>query len=696
MKNHPPTSNAAAENGRDLAKNLKHIGRGEAAFPVLHREPVRLVPLDANTLTIGSGTDADLVLHDATVGSQHARIESDQGQYFLRDLHSESGTFVNGRAITRESLTIGNLIHIGSYLFLFKGTHLVWIKQSSAPTLACLNLCQKANDIVLLDDVTLFFQPGEFIGLLGPSGAGKTTLLNALHGFHPAQSGKVFLDGEPLYEKYDRLSHQLGFVPQTDLVHPELNARQALDFVSKLRLPKLSAMERFRLVEETLSVVDLQERADLTIALLSGGQRKRVAVGVELLCKPGVLFLDEPTSGLDPGTEAKLMVKLKQLANLGKTVICTTHTMGNVDLFDKIAVLVPGGKLAFFGTPAEARTFFDVEHPIDLYDRLEDKTPADWQQLYRRTDAAQAVKAQAAKVRLPKPLKEQMPTKPPEPATVLGQWAVLSHRFAQVLFSDAQNFAIALVQAVVMSHLICLVMGDMPAISFLLVISSLWFGCSSSAQQLVRERSIYRRERMVNLRLDSYLFSKFWLLAIIGAVQCTLMLAMVRMWKDEIDWPIMLPVMVLASWNGIAMGLIISALASTADKATAIVPMILLPQIILAGVLTPLGNMSPAMSIGSKVVVARWANQAMEVSLMEGKTINADFLHDEANLRPLWNLYPEFNLWKDDGRRDFLRKYNDTVVRRQSWLTGAFTALVGFLIAQMIAAAVVLRKQDVF
>lgn len=686
----------AAENGRDFAKNLKHIGRGETAFPELHREPVRLVPLDSNALKIGSGTDADLVLHDTAVASTHACIEWDQGRYFVRDLRSETGTFVNGRAVSRESLTAGNLIHIGSYLFLFKGTHLVWIKQSSAPTLACLNLCQKAGDTVLLDDITLYFQPGEFVGLLGPSGAGKTTLLNALHGFHPAQSGKVYLDGEPLYEKYDRLSHQLGLVPQADLVHPELTPRQALDFVCKIRLPTLSATERFRLVEETLSVIDLQERADLAISMLSGGQRKRVAVGVELLCKPGVLFLDEPTSGLDPGTEAKLMMKLKQLAELGKTIVCTTHIMDNVDLFDRIAILVPGGKLAFFGTPAEALTFFDVERPIDLYDRIEDKSPSEWQQVYRKTVTAQTVRAQAAKERLPKPLKEQMPSKPPQPATALGQWLVLSHRFGQVLFSDAQNLAITLLQAVAMSHLICLAMRDMPAISFLLIISSLWFGCSSSAQQLVRERSIYRRERMVNLRLDSYLFSKFCLLAIIGAVQCTLMLAMVRMWRSDIDWPIMLPTMLLASWNGIAMGLIVSALASTADKATAIVPMILLPQIILAGVLTPLGNMNSAMAVASNAIVARWANQAMEVSLMEGKTISAEMLQDRPNVRPLWNLHPEFNLFTDDGRREFLRKYNDTVVRRQSLLAGDFAAMGGFLIAQMIAAAVVLRRQDVF
>jgi ABC transport system ATP-binding/permease protein len=686
----------AADDVPAFAQHIRRLARGEPAIPELHRELVRIIPMPHTSMTIGSGAEADLILHDLGVSPVHALVECDQGKLFLRDLHSATGTFVNGQRITRELLEMGDLVHIGAYLFCFKDTHLVWLRQPQAPTLAALNLCRRAGDTVLLDDITLVLQPAEFIGLLGASGAGKTTLLDALHGYHPAESGRVFLDGEPLYEKYERLSHLLGYVPQADLVHAELTTRQALDFVCKLRLPQMNAEERGRLVDETLAVLDLFERANLAIGKLSGGQRKRVAVGVELLCKPGIIFLDEPTAGLDPGTEARLMRTLKQLTELGKTIVCTTHIMDNVDLFDRIAIMAAGGKLAFFGTPAEARKYFDIARPIELYDRLEEKSPADWQQQFRKSDEYKSVQALAAKERQPRPLAQQLQTQPAPAPSALAQWGTLTHRFARILCADFNTLGVALLQAVVMSNLICLVLREMPSIAFFLVVSALWFGCSGAAQQLVRERSIYHRERMVNLRLDAYLLSKFCLPGIIGAVQCVLMLAIVRCWKDDVVWPIMLPTLILASWNGVAIGLIISALAGSADKATSIVPLSLLPQIILAGVLTPIADMNTATSVASHAIAARWANQAMEVSLFEGKTINADLMKDEANLRPLWNLHPDYDLGSVEGRQKFLQENDGKTIRRSRWLGIDAAVLVGFVVMQLVAVAVILRRQDVF
>jgi ABC-type multidrug transport system ATPase subunit len=687
---------SSSEKLPSFADHLRQLARGEPAFPEIDHHPVRVIPLGRSNLTFGSGTDSEVVLPDESVAPAHAMLEFDGGIYFLRDLRSGAATFVNGKAITRESLSPGDLIYIGAYLFCFKSNHLAWIRQPGAPTLAALNLSQKAGEAVLLDDVTLVVQPGEFVGILGPSGAGKTTLLDALYGFRPAQSGRVFLDGDPLYEEYDRLAHQMGYVPQAELVHPELTPTQALEFVFKLRRPSATPEERSRTIAETLAVLDLEDRAELPIAKLSGGQRKRVAVGVELLCKPGVMFLDEPTAGLDPGAEAKLMRKLKQLAELGKSIICTTHIMDNVELFDKIAIIAAGGKLVFFGTPVEARRFFQVARPVEIYDRLEERTAHDWQQLYRKHDAFKAMQVQASKERKPRPVGRQLQSEPPSPPGFFEQCATLTHRFARILASDAQNLGLALLQAVLMSNIICLVMNDMPAISFMLVISALWFGCSGAAQQLVRERSIYRRERMVNLRLDAYVFSKFGLLALIGTVQCALMLGIVRFWNPDVVWSVMLPAMILASCNGIAMGLIISALASTADKATAIVPLVLLPQIIFAGVLTPIGDMGPATNALSYAMVARWANQAMEVSLCEGKTVDAELLKNEAYLRPLWNLNTEYNLWKDDGRQRFLQERGNTIIERRRWLAADFGVLAGFVVAQLLASAILLRRQDVF
>src|SRR5262249_3524143 len=192
--------------------------------------------------------------------------------------------------------------------------------------------------------VSLLLQPGEFVGVIGPSGSGKTTLLKALSGLQPAQSGRVLVNGEPLYEQYDRLRRQIGYVPQENSIHCELTSRQVLRYAGGLRLAgRLTRAELRRPVRETLDPLDLAHPADVPVAQLSGGQRRRVSVGVELLSRPGVLFLDEPTSGLDSSTETRLMRTFKQLASNGRTVVCTTHVLEDIDLFDKVAVLAPGG-----------------------------------------------------------------------------------------------------------------------------------------------------------------------------------------------------------------------------------------------------------------------------------------------------------------------------------------------------------------
>ncbi len=304
-----------------------------------------------------------------------------------------------------------------------------------------------------------------------------------------------------------------------------------------------------------------------------------------------------------------------------------------------------------------------------------------------------ACKPSQRKEHQPRPLAQQLQTQAPPPPSALAQWGTLTHRFARILCADFNTLGVALLQAVVMSNLICLVLREMPSVAFLLVVSALWFGCAGAAQQLVRERSIYRRERTVNLRLDTYLMSKFCLLALIGAVQCALMLGIVRCWKDDIVWPIMLPSLILASWNGVAIGLIISCLAGSADRATSIVPWSLLPQITSwQNVLIPIADMNPATSVASHAIAARWANQAMEVSMFEGKTINPDLLKDEANLRPLWNLHPDYDLGSVEGRQRFLQENDGKTIRRARRLGIDAAVLVGFLVVQLTAVAVLLRR----
>ena len=223
----------------------------------------------------------------------------------------------------------------------------------------------------LLDEVCLSIQPNEFVGLLGPSGAGKSTLMDSLNGMRPASSGQVLVNNLDLYQHLESLKQSIGYVPQDDIIHRELTVYSTLYYVARLRLSRdISTKEINQIVGEVMDVTGLSERRDVPISQLSGGQRKRVSIAVELITKPSVIFLDEPTSGLDPATEEKVMKLFRQIAESGRTVILTTHAMENVKLFDKL-VLLMRGKLVFYGKPDEALAHVGAESFKDLYDKLE-------------------------------------------------------------------------------------------------------------------------------------------------------------------------------------------------------------------------------------------------------------------------------------------------------------------------------------
>jgi ABC-type multidrug transport system ATPase subunit len=228
------------------------------------------------------------------------------------------------------------------------------------------------GQICLLDNVSLVIQPNEFVGLLGPSGAGKSTLMDAMNGMRPASSGNVLINNLDFYSNLDALKQSIGYVPQDDIIHRELTVYRTLFYVAKLRLSgDVSKQEINQIIDEVLDVTGLSERRNVPVGQLSGGQRKRVSIAVELITKPSVIFLDEPTSGLDPATEEKIMRLFRQIAESGRTVVLTTHAMENVKLFDKIVVLI-GGKLAFYGTPDEALKYLNAKNFKELYDRLEE------------------------------------------------------------------------------------------------------------------------------------------------------------------------------------------------------------------------------------------------------------------------------------------------------------------------------------
>ncbi|MFQ5410329.1 MAG: FHA domain-containing protein, partial [Anaerolineales bacterium] len=357
-------------------------------------------------LQIGRDASNDIRLDVPHVSRYHAQIERVGQRYRVRDLRSSNGTFVNGNRITAETwLKPNDEIRVGPYRFVLGDERLAQYDESSGLRVDAVGLNKWVRkDLNILQDISLVFKPREFIVVVGQSGGGKSTLVDAIAGYRPATHGRVLVNGINVYENFDAIRNEIGFVPQKDIIHMELTVFQALDYAAQLRMPSdTGKKERHARVLEVLRDLDLEHRKDVQISGLSGGQQKRVSIGVELLTKPGLFFLDEPTSGLDPGTETALMQLMRHLADQGRTIVLITHATKNVMLADKVVFLARGGYLTWFGPPDEALQYFNQyrserdqragEMEFDgIYAILDDPSkgsPKEWAQRYKEYTAYQ-------------------------------------------------------------------------------------------------------------------------------------------------------------------------------------------------------------------------------------------------------------------------------------------------------------------
>ena len=579
---------------------------------------VRMVPL-GDRVRFGRQGEADVILADPGISRQHAVVERTATGFQVTDLRSRAGSLINGRRFETHPLVIGDLLQMGPFFFRFDGRALERSTGLPGVEIDARAIRKFYGAQRILDDVTLRVDRGTFVGILGPSGAGKSSLLNALTGLHPADAGTIRYDGADLYQEYDRLRSLLGYVPQDDIVHRELTVAEALFFSARLRLPSgTPVVELKKLVAQTIDRLGLVAQTDARVRTLSGGQRKRVSVGVELLGRPAVLFLDEPTSGLDPAAESKMMGLLRALADGGCTVVCTTHVMENVYLANRLLV-VTGGRLVFAGDSAEVREYFDVPKLSGLYDKLAERSPDEWYQDHRRRtrgdappDSAPAVAASPARPAL----------RPPSANPTSATLPVLLHRQWTILRSDPRNFLILFGQPLLIGLLVVWVTDDVSLTLFFAYLATLWFGCSNAAQEIVRELPIYRRERTVGLGRDAYLLSKFSLLGTLTAAQGIFLYAClwaVRWWA----YPDALPARGLDGslfWQGgsvactafaaAGIGLAVSALARDAMQAMMIVPLVLIPQILFSGLVVETKQM-PRSAFAFTAAMPSYAAQTM-------------------------------------------------------------------------------------
>ena len=367
----------------DWAKLEPYITMTPGDFPTTTAERLKTqIAREKQVINIGRTSDNDLVINNIKVSRKHAKLEKAGSDWFIEDLGSSNGTFINGKKVKKERVTQKDVITIGGVPInlerLFTGEKVI----VGDIRISTNDLTFRVKDKVIVDSIGLTIMPGEFVGLIGPSGAGKTSLMMMMNGVVKPSGGDVFINSQSLYANFDSFKGQIGYVPQDDIIHRELKVQESFQYTGKLRLDNNTDEEIFAQVDSVLTTLGLDETKNTLIGSaekkgISGGQRKRVNLGQELLTEPSVLFLDEPTSGLDPKTDLDVMHLLKGIAAKGKIVILTTHniTKDNFEILSHLIVLSKGGKLAYFGKANQAVDYFEVEKPYEIFEKLESNDP---------------------------------------------------------------------------------------------------------------------------------------------------------------------------------------------------------------------------------------------------------------------------------------------------------------------------------
>jgi ABC-type multidrug transport system ATPase subunit len=621
----------------------------------LGSQPYTALKVAGRETILGRAKQCDIALDDPRVSRRHARLARSGARVTIEDLGSSIGTFVNGQRIAgAQTLRPGDLVAIGNYTFkLTPAGNLEQRDYRGNVAIEARGVMIDVPNRRLLEGISLTIYPSELVALMGPSGAGKTTLMNALNGYTPPTAGEVHFNGRDLYTHYAEFQGVVGYVPQDDIMHRDLTVGQALYYSARLRLPTDTSEDEIgKRIDKVIAQLGLEGTEDVLIGSpekkgVSGGQRKRVNLAMELLTDPAVLFLDEPTSGLCSEDALMVMKLLRKLADDGKTIVVTIHQpsldayrlLDNLILVSKDAKSPQPGRLAYFG-PAypQAVDFFNPggvpglkpgqdPSPDEVLRGLgKDKTAA-WVERYQ----VSPLRRQFVDERAGKQPFEHGQVAQQKNHRVFGfsQWWTLVRRCLAIKRRDTINTAILLAQAPVIALLVVLVFNKQTTAEvtpenwhsvanatsitvFLLALAGLWFGCSNSAREIVGEWAVYHRERMVNLKIPSYVGSKFAVLGGLCFLQCSVLLGIVyRGTGLKGPWLAMFLLLLLTALVGLGIGLAISALARTSEVAIALLPLILLPMVILGGILQPVYEMDRPMSWLAHLMPSRWAFEGL-------------------------------------------------------------------------------------
>ncbi|MEU6062089.1 FHA domain-containing protein [Streptomyces sp. NPDC047097] len=624
-------------------------------------------------MRIGRALENDLVVSDLQVSRHHADFHATpDGRFEIRDLGSHNGTYVNGQPLAKSGTALigaGDIVGVGHSTFRLVGDRLEEFVDTGEVSFSARHLTVTVDGgKQILRDVSFGVPEKSLVAVIGPSGSGKSTLLKALTGYRPANEGDVLYDNRNLYKQFAELRQRIGLVPQDDILHKELTVRTALKYAAKLRFPAdTTAQEREARIDEVLRELKLDIHKNKKITALSGGQRKRVSVALELLTKPSLIFLDEPTSGLDPGMDRDVMQLLRGLADDGRTVLVVTHSVAELALCDKLLVMAPGGSVAYFGPPEEALNFFGYESWADVFSAFENYRDYDWA---GRWKGSQHYQLYAADIDSQAPQSVQMPSaqamRPPKPQGWGAQLFTLIRRYLSVIASDKGFMALMVILPAVLGTVSVLVSSDFglrpgprgpngsaAVILLILAVGACFAGAANSVRELIKERVIYERERATGLSRSAYLMSKVIVLGMITVLQGAIIGGIgfgLRDLPDEglifgsslVLLELTLPIMALG-FTAMMFGLIISSLVKTAEKTMPLLVMFAIIQVVFTGCLFTLHGQVGVNEL-SYLMPSRWAVAAA------GATAQLNVLFpnqdDPTDTDPLWDH--ELGVWVFD------------------------------------------------
>jgi ABC-type multidrug transport system ATPase subunit len=547
-------------------------------------------------ISIGRADTNKVIVNSILVSRNHCEVYKNNTSWYLKDLDSTNGTFLNGKKVKGEALLSDNdIIGVGNYIIILKPT------ENSLSAIIVHNISKSYNKQKVLQPINIEFKRSSFSAIMGPSGCGKSTLIKILNGSVDKDQGVVLIEGIKLEaQNYDFLKKYIGYVPQDDILHSTLTLEQTIEYSSKLRLPLLKDTDRKNKVNAVLKQlgidsIDLKNRK---ISQLSGGQRKRVSIAIELLNEPKILFLDEPTSPLDPQSIFDFLTCIRNLVNNGITVIMVTHKPEDLKYVDNVIFLSKGGYLVYTGVKEDLLISFNKDKIEQIYEQFDSVLEGE---KHNKVNIVESNLYNSKKDVAYKPKYEW------------SQLKYLTLRYLMSKIGDKNNIILTFIQPFAIALLLCMAFDNVSlSLIFVVAITSIWLGANNAAVEIVNEINIFKRERQVFLNTHFYIISKVLILIIFAVIQNLILVSILYInYNDSIveinKFINMWIVMSFVSFFATLLGLLLSSIFNTSEKVMTALPLILIPQIIFSGVIIPLSSKFKAFV--SFFCISRWGTE---------------------------------------------------------------------------------------